>query len=102
MRLSRPFVRLPLRVDSDALAAEVLSLPEEIWKAHPEGAPGNTAVPLFAVGGDPTNDSTRGPIAPTPYLDALPYLRRVLSALDTVIGRSRLMRIEEEGELDEH
>jgi uncharacterized protein (TIGR03032 family) len=102
MRLSQPFVRLPLRVDADTLAAEVGALSEEIWKAHPEGAPGNTAVPLLAVGGDAANDSTRGAIAPTPYLDALPYLRRVLGALDTVVGRSRLMRIEEEGELDAH
>ncbi len=102
MRLSTPFVRLPLRVAPDALAAEVLGLPAEIWKAHPEGAPGNTAVPLVAVGGDPADDSTRGAMQPTPYLDALPYLRRVLGALDTVIGRSRLMRIEEEGDLDEH
>ncbi len=41
-------------------------------------------------------------MAPTPYLTRLPYVRRVLGALDSVVGRSRLMRIEEEGELTSH
>jgi uncharacterized protein (TIGR03032 family) len=84
------------------LAAEVEALSLDIWKRHPEGAAGNTAVPLLAVDGDPANDSTRGRMRPTPYLDALPYARRILTSLDTVVGRTRLMRIEEEGELDGH
>ncbi|MEX2100725.1 MAG: TIGR03032 family protein [Acidimicrobiia bacterium] len=102
MRLSTPFVRLPLRVDATALAAEVEALDPAWWRAHPEGATGNTAVPLVSVGGSPTDDSTRGSMLPTQYLGALPYARRVLAALDTVVGRSRLMRIEEEGELVAH
>jgi hypothetical protein len=102
MRLSLPFVRLPLRADANALAVEVAALSPEIWKAHPEGAPGNSAVPLVAVHGDASNDSTRGPMQPTAHLRALPYTQRVLASLDSVIGRSRLMRIEEEGELEEH
>ena len=102
MRLSAPFVRLPLRVDAAALAAEVAALAPDVWRAHPEGAPGNTAVPLVADRGDPDDDSTKGAMPPTPYLAQLPYVRRVLAALDSVIGRTRLMRIEEEGELDAH
>ena len=39
---------------------------------------------------------------PTAHLGALPYARRVMAALDSVIGRSRLMRIPEEGDLYEH
>ena len=41
-------------------------------------------------------------MAPTPFLTQLPYVRRLLAALDSVIGRTRLMRIEEEGELTSH
>ena len=102
MRLSHPFVRLPLRVDAEALAAEVGAIDASAWRPHPEGAPGNTALPLVAVRGDPTDDDTRGPMHPTPHLAHLPYTVRVLAALDSVIGRTRLMRIEEEGALDLH
>ncbi len=102
MRLDAPFVQLPFRVDAAALAAEIAALAPDAWRAHPEGAPGNTAVPLVAHRGDPDDDRAKGVMAPTPYLTRLPYVRRVLGALDSVIGRSRLMRIEEEGELTSH
>jgi len=102
VRLPRPFVRLPLRVDAARLAAEVAALDVSAWRPHPEGAPGNTAVPLVAVGGDATNDATQGAMYPTEHLIQLPYSVRVLGALDSVIGRTRLMRIEEEGALNLH
>src|SRR6478735_1672585 len=102
MRLDTPFVRLPIRVDPAVLAAEVDALPPELWRAHPEGAPGNTAVPLIARNGDPGDDRAKGVMAPTPHLDRLPYVRRMLGALGSVLGRTRLMRIEEEGELTSH
>lgn len=102
MRLDAPFVRLPFVVDAAALDAEVAALPADVWRAHPEGAPGNTAVPLVAHRGDPGDDRAKGVMAPTPLLAALPYVRRVLASLDSVIGRTRLMRIEEEGELTSH
>src|SRR3954470_3698003 len=102
MRLDVPFVKLPFRVDSVALDAEVAALAPELWRAHPEGAPGNTAVALVAHRGDPDDDRAKGVMAPTPLLDQLPYVRRILAALDSVIGRTRLMRIEEEGELTSH
>ena len=102
MRLDAPFVRLPFVVDAAALDAEVGALAPELWRAHPEGAPGNTAVPLVAYRGDPDDDRAKGVMAPTPYLAQLPYVRRLLAALDSVIGRTRLMRIEEEGELTSH
>ena len=102
MRLPQPFVGLPLEVDGSMLAAEVAAVDPGLWRPHPEGAPGNTALPLVALNGDPFDDGTRGPMRPTPYLGQLPYAERVLSALDTVIGRTRLMRIEEEGELLSH
>lgn len=66
------------------------------WRPHPEGTPGNSAVALVSVGGDPRNDSTKGAMA-TPHLDQCLYMREVLVALETVIGRIRLMCIEGDG-----
>ena len=102
MRLDRPFVRLPLCADAARLADELAKLDDDAWRDHPEGAPGNTAVPVIAAGGDPENDSTEGPMAPTPLLARLPYTRQVLAALGTTIGRSRFMRIAQETELHAH
>jgi uncharacterized protein (TIGR03032 family) len=102
VRLPTEFVKLPVRVDADALAAEVAALPEQIWREHPEGAAGNTAVPLVGREGDPFDDAVVGPMAPTPYLAHLPYAAKIMASLGSVIGRTRLMRIEEEGHLDDH
>lgn len=89
-------------VDADRLAAEVAALPASAWRDHPQDAPGNTAVPLVAAGGDPADDSSRGVMRPTPHLDALPYTRRIMAALGSTVGRSRLMRVVDEGGLDVH
>ena len=102
MRLPVAFLRLPFSVDPEALAHEIDALPGTAWKDHPEGAVGNTAVPLVAINGDPGDDAVSGPMLPTPSLAALPYTRRVMGALDSVIGRSRFMRIPEEGDLYAH
>jgi Aspartyl/Asparaginyl beta-hydroxylase len=102
MRLHRPLVKLPFTIDAEVLAAEVAGLDEAMWREHPEGAPGNTAVPLLARSGDPVDDSTVGPMAPTPALAMLPYTRQVLAALGSTIGRTRLMRIAHETELAAH
>jgi uncharacterized protein (TIGR03032 family) len=102
MRLESPFIRLAFRVDPSVLAAEMDMLPESAWRAHPEGAPGNTAVPLVATEGDPEDDSVRGPMQPTPWLDQLPYHRAVLASLGAPIGRTRLMRVASEGSLAAH
>lgn len=102
MRLEQPFIRLALTVDASLLAAEVAALPESAWRAHPEGAPGNTAVPLVATNGDPEDDSVTGPMQPTPSLADMPYHRSVLAALGAPIGRTRLMRVASEGALGMH
>jgi uncharacterized protein (TIGR03032 family) len=102
MRLDRALIRLPLRVDAARLAHEIAAVDETDWRSHPEGAPGNTALPLVAAGGDPGNDSTKGPMQPTPALARLPYTRQVLAGLITTIGRTRFMRIEHETELHAH
>jgi uncharacterized protein (TIGR03032 family) len=102
MKLDTEFVRLPLRADAARLAAEVAAIAEPDWRPHPEGHPGNSALPLIAVGGDPGNDGTRGPMLPTPYLAHCPYLRQVLAALGTVLGRTRLMRLDGNAEATAH
>ena len=94
MKLPSEFIRLPLRFDVERLQAEVLAVPEEQWRPHPQGNPGNWALPLIAAGGDPTNDSTVGPMAPTENLAGLEYLQQVLESFQTVFGRSRLMRLD--------
>ena len=102
MRLPVPFVRLPLAVDAARLRTEVGAILESAWRSHPEAAPGNSAVVLVGVDGDPDGDSTVGPMAATPHLDPLPSVRRILAALGTTIGRTRLMRIATETELGLH
>lgn len=102
MRLPVAFIRLPITVDAAALRHEIDALPDSAWKPHPQGAAGNTAVPLIATNGDPGDDAVVGPMLPTPSLAALPYTRRVIAALDSVIGRTRLMRVPQEGDLYEH
>ena len=102
MRLDHNLVRLPIRVDPPTLAAEIATIDEPDWRPHPEGAPGNTALPLIAAGGDPDDDAAEGVMAPTPFLARLPYTRRILHTLGATIGRTRLMRIATETELAAH
>jgi len=102
VRLDQSFVRLPFRVDALRLAEEIATIPESAWRQHPQGAPGNTAVALVAVDGDPGGDATHGVMAPTPFLADLPYVRQVMAALGSTVGRTRLMRIATETELGTH
>jgi uncharacterized protein (TIGR03032 family) len=94
VQLDSEFIRLPLDFDAEALLAEVEAVPEAAWRPHPQGNPGNSALPLIAVGGDPENDATRGRMAPTKYLADMEYLRQVLASFGTVLGRARLMRLD--------
>ena len=105
MRLDQPLVRLPISADIDALVAEVRAIPEEAWRPHPEGMPGNSALPLVSVMGDPNNDAVIGPMRPTPHLEALPAIVNVMAGLTGLgcpIGRARLMRIDIESEVKSH
>lgn len=102
VKLATEFVRLPLDFDVERLTAEVLAIPESEWRPHPQGHPGNSALPLIAVGGDPMNDSTRGPMAPTPNLGRCDYLQQVLASFRTVVGRARLMRLDGNSEATLH
>ena len=102
LKLDTEFIRLPLDFEVERLQEEVLAVPEEAWRPHPQGHPGNSALPLIAVGGDPANDATSGRMATTPHLEGCEYLRQVLASFETVIGRARLMRLDGNAEATLH
>jgi hypothetical protein len=101
MRLSRPFLKLPIRFDADALAAEVRALPTSAWTAHPTGFVGNEAVRLVTPDGEPTDD-LQGRMAPTPQLRACPYIQEIMAEIGGVWGRSRLMGLAAGCEVPSH
>jgi hypothetical protein len=90
MRFDQPFLKLPIRFDADALAAEVRALPPSSWVAHPTGYPGNEAVRLVSPGGKET-DATAGPMGPTVSLNRCDYVRQIMAEIGAVWGRSRFM-----------
>lgn len=102
MRLNSELIKLPLLLDAALLAEEVARIPESDWRPHPQGHPGNSALPLIAAHGDPANDATRGPMRPTPHLARCPCLRQALAAFGTVLGRTRLMRLDGNAEATAH
>jgi hypothetical protein len=102
MKLQYPFIQLPLRFDAVALAAEAARVDESEWIAHPQGFPGNSALPLISVRGDVHDEGVEGPMRPTPLLGRLPYLRQVLGSLGAVLGRTRLMRLSGNAEVKPH
>lgn len=103
MKLSVPFIQLPLLFDAAALAAEIAVFDEGMWRPHPSGTPGNTALPLVAVDGDAAmGDALDGPMRPTPALERSPYMLQVLGSLGAVLGRTRLMRLSGRSEVQQH
>ncbi len=102
MQLSVPFIRLPLDFDAGRLAAEAAQFGPDDWRPHPQGHPGNSALPLIAVRGDPFDDGVAGPMLPTPHLERCPYLRQVLAALSAPLGRTRLMKLDAHAEATAH
>jgi hypothetical protein len=95
-------VQLPLLFDADALAREVLALGSDAWREHPQKYPGNFALPLIAVDGDPDSDAVAGAMRPTGYLEGCPYLVQVLGQLGAVWGRTRLMKLSGQAEVTPH
>ena len=90
MRLKQPFLKLPIRFDADALAAEVRALPAAAWVPHPGHIPGNEAVPLITPNGTPT-DALAGPMAATEHLKSCEYVQQIMAEVGGVWGRSRFM-----------
>ncbi len=101
MRLPTPFVKLPLAFDARQLAAEALQFDEHEWRKHPQDYAGNTALILISHGGT-DNDDSSGCMAPTSRLQRCPYFSQVFASFNTVIGRSRLMRLAPGAEVTPH
>lgn len=101
MRMPSPFIPLPLRFDHERLAAEIRQFGEDDWRPHPQRFEGNSSLVLVSTGGG-ENDDFRGPMAPSPRLQKTPYIRQVMAAFKTVIGRSRLMRLAPGASVSEH
>ncbi len=102
MKLETEFIKLPFLFETERLQLEAQQFTESDWCPHPQGHPGNSALPLVAAHGDPHNDDTKGPMLPTPFLAQCPYLQQVLAAFGTVIGRTRLMRLDGNAEATRH
>ena len=101
VRLSQPFLRLPLRFDADRLAEEAGQFPAQQWMPHPSGLPGNSAIALISRdGGD--NDSFEGAKRPTPHLARCPYMRQAMASFGEVLSRSRLMKLDAGAEVALH
>ncbi len=92
MNLESEFYRLPVTFDVARLREEVERFTPNAWRAHPQGFEGNSAMILVAANGE-INDDLKGMMKPTPHLLSSPYLQQVLASFQTVVGRSRLMRI---------
>jgi hypothetical protein len=102
MKLQVPFIQLPLQFDAARLAAEMHDLGDSAWREHPLKYPGNYALPLIAVDGDPDNDGVSGAMRPTPYLQRCPYFSQVLARLGAVWGHTRLMKLTAGAEVTPH
>ena len=101
MKLEHEFYKLPLCFDVDVLRKELDNFTEQDWRGHPSDYQGNLAIPLISVNGE-INNIFAGPMDQTHYLNKTPYMRQVISAFKSVVGRSRLMRLEPESEVPVH
>jgi hypothetical protein len=101
MKLPTTFYKLPFHFDVDRLKAETEQFAAADWSPHPQGFAGNDALILVSVDGG-RNDEFAGEMKPTPILDRCPYVRQVMARFDTVVGRSRLMRLAGGAEVTAH
>lgn len=101
MRLSAEFIRLPLQFDVQRLLKEVQQYSEYEWEHHPLRYDGNTALSLVSLGGGQSN-ATRGSMNATQVLNRAPYMQQVMASFNTIIGRSRLMRLAPKAGVPQH
>ena len=93
MKLEHEFYKLPLRFDVDRLNKELSGFEEADWEKHPSDYKGNLAIPLISVNGE-INDAFAGLMQMTRFLKQSPYMQQVLASFNSVLSRSRLMRLE--------
>ncbi len=101
MKLPKPFYKLPVRFDVALLRAETDQFTEADWAPHPQGSVRNSGLILVSVDGE-QNDTLAGPLQPTPALQRCPFFQQVMASFDTVVGRSRLMRLAGAAEVSVH
>ncbi|MDX1498487.1 MAG: sulfotransferase [Woeseiaceae bacterium] len=101
MRLASAFIKLPLEFDAERLAKEALQFAEHDWTYHPLRHTGNTALALVSANGE-DNDFYVGEMRPTPALERCPYVRQVMASFETIIGRSRFMRLAPGADVPSH
>lgn len=101
MKLSQPFLPLPVHFNPAPLEEEIAQIPESSWKNHPAGFKGNTFVRLISLEGEET-DKRNGPMAPTSLLENCPVICGVLAHFETVVGATRLMRLSAGHEVPSH
>jgi uncharacterized protein (TIGR03032 family) len=92
MKLYASFIRLPYRFDPEPVLEQIRELDDKAWQAHPRGWDGHEVIALIAADGGDELTRLEGEMRPTEWLEALPAIKRLLGALDTVIGRAMLVR----------
>ena len=92
MKLATPFVRLPIRLDVARLQHELAQFSDADWAAHPLNYKGNSAIRLISANGE-ENDDVSGEMMVTPSLQRCQYVQQVFAAFQSVLTRSRFMRL---------
>ena len=92
MKLDASFIRLPYRFDPNVVLEQLDSLEDAPWQAHPRGWEGHEVLALVSAQGAQDLARLEGDMQATEALAALPAVRHLLNALDTVIGRTMLVR----------
>lgn len=92
MKLPSPFIRLPIRFDVARLQEELAQFSSTDWAPHPLNYKGNSAIRLISANGK-ENDDVSGEMMLTPRLQQCQYVQQVFSAFQSVLTRSRFMRL---------
>jgi hypothetical protein len=101
MRIHSRFIKLPFTFDHAKLADEISQFGEEEWRPHVSGFKGNSSLILVSTNGA-ENDNFSGPMRPSPRLQRTPYIRQIMAKFNTVVGRSRLMRLAPGASVTQH
>ncbi|MBO3699053.1 aspartyl/asparaginyl beta-hydroxylase domain-containing protein [Roseivirga sp. E12] len=93
MNLKQPFFKLPIKMEVESAALEVVQkLNEADWLDHPSNFKKNSYVPILSHQGT-LNNLKRTPVMPTLPSKRLPAVTRLLRFFNFRIGIARLMRL---------